>query len=1294
MSKLPTSRLPVTPSKTTNTSKSGLRPPQQSSTAAASSQQVSPTGGDSSNNSFVIGDRVTANGKSGAVAFIGPTKFADGEWIGIILDEAQGKNDGSYEGTRYFETEANRGLFCRAAKVQRLVQNGANSGGGGGETSGSVKSQTTPLNESSKLSTSTSNLNKGGDADATLVNTTVVDTSITTNEQTLSAEPSSSQELRVGDRVVVSGTKFGTLKYLGKIHVAEGIWCGIQLDDPLGKNDGSVSGKRYFTCQQRYGLFSPLARVEKVTNEMTQSQILARKASISSSTNNPQLHRSTSQESLHSNLSEFSTSSNSISRIPMRTPGKTQQQKLVTNTNVYGTPNTKSLLTQAAATLAAVTPSSNQLTNLVQTIKEKDIFIEKLQSQREQDRLEFSRAAQQVDEMESRMLAFKQQYDVKELENEQLKKEQYQTTQRIEDLEFQLEEYKLTDTNKEHLPTSVIPDGHRLLAPKDIEIYEQIKEKVLELESFNQKLVLEKQTLQDEHRQELKRQNENIETDYKSRFNELEQKYNDELKNKQINNIESIKSEYEIKLNDKDKQINDSIEKIKQEKQQEIDQLKTQIIDLQNKEQNKTTALSEKESFYEQQLQEQRLKVEQFTKETQEVQSRLTSLQQEKETNEKQINDLHNELKRYQESLVPELEKQCQTLKSDLENRNHTANLAVNERESQYEQKIQEYQTNINQAIQETDKVRLELKQIHEENLLKEKQTNELINTLKQDYEEQSKKLRIELTELNDRENKAMTNFKERESTFEIQLKEYENKFGKLNDQLETNQSELLKLQEEKISNEKKSTEAINTLKQDYERQYEILKTELTELQDRDRTQNMASNERETHYESQIKEYQTKRDQAVRETQDLRNELTKLQEDKNLNETKLNESINTIKQDSEKQIQSLKTQINELENQNQTKTNEFTEKDQQIKEYQPKLDELNKENTQLREQIERNQQENNIKINQIEKEFHEKQQTQNEFTQRTENLTKEFEELKVLNETLKKDCQDLQNKYNDIQNECQKQITSNEQLKNTNDNIVNEKQALIDQLTKQINDMQQIQAELIEKQIKQHADFDQQRIENTNNQEKLYKDKTEEYEKDLVLMKSQYLVQTENMNLEYEQEKLRLKNQLQQALQANSGNINTSTSNSNVKQLEYELTEARYQIEKLEKQIVANTTKDDRSSLEGQINFLNDVIVELRNTNERLTKEMEFQKNPFAGDDELTGNTNGLMKSSAPRLYCDMCEVFDQHDTDDCPKQSSLLDEQPQIDHQTRERVLPPPRLYCEKCEEFDHDCNEADETY
>ena len=78
MSKLPTSRLPVTPSKNPTASKSGLRPPQQTSTntttTTTTSQQVSPNAGET----FNIGDRVIANGKSGTVAFIGTTKFADG----------------------------------------------------------------------------------------------------------------------------------------------------------------------------------------------------------------------------------------------------------------------------------------------------------------------------------------------------------------------------------------------------------------------------------------------------------------------------------------------------------------------------------------------------------------------------------------------------------------------------------------------------------------------------------------------------------------------------------------------------------------------------------------------------------------------------------------------------------------------------------------------------------------------------------------------------------------------------------------------------------------------------------------------------------------------------------------------------------------------------------------------------------------------------------------------------------------------------------------------------------------
>ena len=78
MSKLPTSRLPVTPSKIATAAKTGIRPPQQT-TAPPPAQQISPNSGDSSTEPLKINDRVIANGnKHGMVAYIGPTKFADG----------------------------------------------------------------------------------------------------------------------------------------------------------------------------------------------------------------------------------------------------------------------------------------------------------------------------------------------------------------------------------------------------------------------------------------------------------------------------------------------------------------------------------------------------------------------------------------------------------------------------------------------------------------------------------------------------------------------------------------------------------------------------------------------------------------------------------------------------------------------------------------------------------------------------------------------------------------------------------------------------------------------------------------------------------------------------------------------------------------------------------------------------------------------------------------------------------------------------------------------------------------
>ena len=54
--------------------------------------------------------------------------------------------------------------------------------------------------------------------------------------------------LKIGDRVVIGGNKEGTLRYFGSTHFAKGEWAGIELDKPVGKNDGSVEGKRYDAC--------------------------------------------------------------------------------------------------------------------------------------------------------------------------------------------------------------------------------------------------------------------------------------------------------------------------------------------------------------------------------------------------------------------------------------------------------------------------------------------------------------------------------------------------------------------------------------------------------------------------------------------------------------------------------------------------------------------------------------------------------------------------------------------------------------------------------------------------------------------------------------------------------------------------------------------------------------------------------------------------------------------------------------------------------------------------------------
>ena len=54
---------------------------------------------------------------------MGPTDFAAGEWAGVELDTATGKNDGTVGEKRYFECKAKYGLFAPLHKVTKSPSN-------------------------------------------------------------------------------------------------------------------------------------------------------------------------------------------------------------------------------------------------------------------------------------------------------------------------------------------------------------------------------------------------------------------------------------------------------------------------------------------------------------------------------------------------------------------------------------------------------------------------------------------------------------------------------------------------------------------------------------------------------------------------------------------------------------------------------------------------------------------------------------------------------------------------------------------------------------------------------------------------------------------------------------------------------------------------------------------------------------------------------------------------------------------------------------------------------------------
>ncbi|XP_016360875.1 CAP-Gly domain-containing linker protein 1 isoform X2 [Sinocyclocheilus anshuiensis] len=1268
---------------------------------------------------FKLGDRVWVNGnKPGVIKFLGETQFAPGQWAGIVLDEPIGKNDGSVSGVRYFQCDALQGIFTRPSKLSRTEGEADDTTTSPPSRAASPTPSATPASASTKKPTSPAKTTTAASDLARSKSESV------SNLSDCGSVKKGDRELKINDRVLVAGSKAGAVRFLGETEFAKGEWCGVELDEPLGKNDGAVAGTRYFQCQHKYGLFAPVHKVTRIGFPST-TPAKAKSTVRKTATTASELKRSPSASS----ISSMSSVASSASCKPSRT----------------------GLLTETSARYARKVSGT---TALQEALKEKQQHIEQLLAERDLERAEVAKANSHVGEVEQELSILRdgqEQYvleadakldqlrvlvEAADREKVELLNQLEEEKRKVEDLQFRVEEACITKG--------------------DLETQTQLEHALLK--ELEQSLLFEK-TKADKLQREL--EDSRVATvSEKSRILELERDL--ALRDTEVaalrKSLESVSgqdgvpeeelSSLHTQLAKNNKQLSGQLAKSKEENSNIVEEWRAKLASV--------------EASHQQALEELRASHEAGTSELEEVRNALEQLEL---THKLELEELANkraseamgwtgDAKEHKAQLLKvseESERLVETLRTSLEKAEeqhlvemeevlgklHSAELRVKELEYAGVKLGQQLREKAEEALEQETALQTLQAQHSQENRDMQRLLTQIEEAKSQARSQEEKKQNLEETS-NDQATSAQTdqglqrNLKASEERILLLTKDktkLENDIvdmtkstgdsstliTKLNEQIKQKERRLEELQKqleeerEKAAHAEEERSRAKSLEQKHRAELSSLQ-ETIKLLEKSAADNhakakdvLAAGEKaladavERHskemqglhseFDKELKQAVAEKAQAVEalkhEKEKLTVELASSHKDGNillnlkkecdglndqLKEMKTRES--TLKSESEKENAALQQSL-------RTQSALISEKDTELDSLRNELDALKQQNSQYEENLSSDRQKISEEIEELKQAVAEKAQAVEALKHEKEKLTVELASSHkdgnvLLN--LKKECDSLNDQLKEMKirestftSESEKENAALQQSLRTQSALISEKDTELDSLRNEFKkECDRLNSQLKKIKVRESTLTKESEKENAALQQSLRTQSALISEKDTELDS----LRNEIAGLQSSLKLHRSENtQLQEGVKGLESLADAQISGTDDSALK--------------------TWKEAKENAERQVEFLNSVIVDLRRKNEDLTSKLEtmaeaaLNGNGAAETDTHSSHAEPtLKKKPPPRLFCDICDCFDLHDTEDCPTQDQMLDSLP---HTTYHGSTSDERPYCDICEVFGH---------